>query len=618
METFVDGMDPGGTLLFVEDALRSRRQAEYDDLRLAVLWADFHADDPREWPVERQFPGMARLVLVGGVGTPRVQDLCLHELAVSRQAHPMATRWLMADALDLVHRLPRCWAVVGALACEAWVARKVARLTRDLSEGEAAGVDAAVAVALAGEQPSVVLEVAEAKVIEANPGLHERKVKEARERRFVSVGRMDAAGLRHVIARVEHGDAVWVDALLDRVADILAVEDEAARLPLRSKDARRSVAFGWLARPAELLALLLEHAEDPDPGPTEHDAEDEARADESDHDAASADGGEVDDVGGDDGVGGGEDKNSDAASVDGSGAGNGDESDDSGDDSGDDCRVGEPDPEPDPGPWPDPGADVDPGPRPDLSAEPDDEVEPDDASAPPDEARSWAGSWAGPWTQSWAAAFPAHLLEVLRNLDPAKLRPQAVVYVHLHQAALASSHPTGRGCVVKVEDGGPVLPKHLGSMLGGALVKVTEVVDLNGITPVASYVMPQWLKEQVQLISPRTAFPHSTTISRAVDYDHVEPFQHRRPGSSAPPGQTGLHNAAPLGRSQHRAKTHAGYTVRIPEPGTVVWRTPHQRYRLVDATGTTVINETLGRALFGPSRLEQGLALTLAHHDPAA
>ncbi|KQY56474.1 hypothetical protein ASD30_09025 [Nocardioides sp. Root140] len=191
------------------------------------------------------------------------------------------------------------------LRCEAWVARRIARLTRHLNAEDAAYVDAAVAEALAGEQPSVVLEACEAKVIEANPQLHEIRTREARERRFVSLGRMDAAGLRHVIARVENGDAVWVDAMLNRVADILAARDKAEENPYRSLDTRRAEAFGWLARPAELLALLLEHAEDPDPGPqsTEQDqpgnGHDEANDDEdeagnTDNDAAADDGGSDD------------------------------------------------------------------------------------------------------------------------------------------------------------------------------------------------------------------------------------------------------------------------------------------------------------------------------------
>ena len=65
-----------------------------------------------------------------------------------------------------------------------------------------------------------------------------------------------------MIARVEAGDAVWVEAIVARVAQILA-----PRFPDAGADELRSVAFGWLARPAELLQLLLEHRDRRRPRP---------------------------------------------------------------------------------------------------------------------------------------------------------------------------------------------------------------------------------------------------------------------------------------------------------------------------------------------------------------
>ena len=107
---------------------------------------------------------------------------------------------------------------------------------------------------IAHESGGRVLAVAEAKIIEADPGLHDERVEAERRRRYVSSSRTDEFGLRTVIARVEAGDAVWVEAIVARVAEILA-----PRYPEATADELRSIAFGWLARPAELLALLLEH-----------------------------------------------------------------------------------------------------------------------------------------------------------------------------------------------------------------------------------------------------------------------------------------------------------------------------------------------------------------------
>ena len=134
-------------------------------------------------------------------------------------------------------------------------------MTRELSLAAVAVVDTAAAAALAGEAPGRVLSIVEAKIIEADPAAHEAKVEAEKRRRFVSLTRTDETGLRHVIARVTAGDAAYVDAVVSRVADILAGRPEHADAP---RDLLRSLAFGWLARPAELLPLLLEHT-DPDP-----------------------------------------------------------------------------------------------------------------------------------------------------------------------------------------------------------------------------------------------------------------------------------------------------------------------------------------------------------------
>jgi hypothetical protein len=187
-----------------------------------------------------------------------------------------------------------------------------------------------------------------------------------------------------------------------------------------------------------------------------------------------------------------------------------------------------------------------------------------------------------------------------------------VVYVHLHQAAL----DTGQG-VARVEDGGgPRLLAHLSDLLGTADITLTPVIDLNDRVSINAYEHPQWLRERIHLISPAEPFPHSTRVSRKGDIDHPEPYRHGSGEEPAPPGQSGTHNAAPLGRYSHRVKTHLQYTVREPRPGTYVWRTPHHRYRLVDHNGTQPIDEALGRALTEGTRLEQQLTLLLHDHTP--
>ena len=189
------------------------------------------------------------LVQLGGEGTPGVRDFCLGEIALARGTGVTATVNAAADVLDLVHRLPATWAVCADGGAELYVARRVAKLSRHLPADRVGVVDRAVARIIAREAGGRVLAVAEAKIIEADPGLHQERVEAERRRRYVSSGRTDEFGLRTVIARVEAGDAVWVEAIVARVAEILA-----PRYPEAGADELRSIAFGWLARPAELLA----------------------------------------------------------------------------------------------------------------------------------------------------------------------------------------------------------------------------------------------------------------------------------------------------------------------------------------------------------------------------
>ena len=174
MLTPLDELDASQVLLAAQEMTERQRAIDVEDLQLLARWAELHAADPMGAPGARRRwdNGGDRLVLVGGEGTPKVQELSLCELATARQVHLLRLRAMLADVLDLQHRLPLTWVVVKALGCDVWVARKVASLSRKLSEDVVHIVDAAVADAIAGESPGRVLELAEAKVIEADLAGH--------------------------------------------------------------------------------------------------------------------------------------------------------------------------------------------------------------------------------------------------------------------------------------------------------------------------------------------------------------------------------------------------------------------------------------------------------------
>jgi hypothetical protein len=256
-EVVVDELSGRALLDAASDALRERRLAEVAEMGLAAQWAVLHAH-----PQDARDP----MVRPGGDGTPHVREFAIPDLAIARDTHVATTRTLIADTLDLQHRLPRTWAVVSSGGCEPWVARRAAVISRSVPAETVAIVDASVARAIAGHAPSTVLEIARAKTMEADPEAFAMRREAERRRRYVALGKVDEFGFRHVIARVNAGDAAWVDALVDRVADVLAI-GHGEEL---NRDELRSEAFGWLARPAELLKLLLDHhvpAEPPEAPP---------------------------------------------------------------------------------------------------------------------------------------------------------------------------------------------------------------------------------------------------------------------------------------------------------------------------------------------------------------
>jgi hypothetical protein len=193
--------------------------------------------------------------------------------------------------------------------------------------------------------------------------------------------------------------------------------------------------------------------------------------------------------------------------------------------------------------------------------------------------------------------------------DPERARPRAVVYVHLSQEALTA----GTG-VARVEDVGPVLLGRLRSLLGDRCrISVKPVIDLPaGHTPVDCYEIPARLREQLQLRCPADMFPYAAGVSRRMDMDHTTPYL--SPDAGGPPGQTRIGNLGPHVRRNHRRKTHAGWQVRQPEPGTWLWRSPHRRIYLVNATGThplggTEFAQTIWRAAASlPQVLDQLIA----------
>jgi hypothetical protein len=245
-------------------------------MRIVLAWADKFSGNPQDDPRYRGKANMGgpRLVRLGGDGAPKVQDLALLELAVARRESLYSTRRAVADGLDLRHRLPELWKAVTELRVEMWAARKIATMSRKLDAEQVQLVDAALAEA-ADEPPTVLLQIAEAKIIEADLPAHEERIKKAKQRKGVWVSHAEPGdgideagepGTGKIFARLDEGDLNALDALVDELAHKLAENAETTTDPSGCAlgiDHFRAEALAMLADPKAVLDFFA--ASDPRP-----------------------------------------------------------------------------------------------------------------------------------------------------------------------------------------------------------------------------------------------------------------------------------------------------------------------------------------------------------------
>jgi Domain of unknown function (DUF222) len=493
-------LDAAGTLAAAEANEHTLITAEIRKLELAAHWGDLH---PGDAVTQSRLPGTERPVRLGGEGTPTVGDFAPAELGcVLRMSDGSASR-LIADALDLRHRLKLIWKAALAGQLPAYQARHIAGATRHLTATQASVVDERIAPALGAVSFGRLQTLLEAAIIEADPVGAEQRAALAAQERFVRLGRKSEHGLKTIIARATAGDAIWFKATIDRIADILARQGDEDPV-----DVRRSKAIGILAQPVEAVRLLYTHQDDDWDGPaepTDVDDLDQEQAEESEVDVDEA------------------------------------VRDDNSDPSGD--------------------------------------AEHETPATSSDQE---------PSTSEPASKKTHRSLQIMPPpFDPKRARPRAVIFVHLGAEALMA----GSG-ITRVENVGPILLGRLRLLLGDrCTINLKPVIDLPaGHIPVDAYEIPASLREQILLRNPADVFPYAASVSRSIDIDHTIPYL--SPEKGGPPGQTRIGNLGPHVRYHHRVKTFGGWQVRQPEPGIWVWRSPHRRIYLVNATGTHPLGDS--------------------------
>jgi hypothetical protein len=263
----VDDLDPAGVLACLGDTETAERRASLRKLELALQWCVLHpatADTGAAVWGDAGLPGLGECdETLGGEGCPQVSAFAPEPFAAALGVSTMTGMQLLADALDLAHRLPATWRRVRALGVPAWKARRLAQATHHLSAEAARQVDARLADRLDScGTVAIDREVAQAAAT-YDPDTHAEREQTGREAWDVQL--------------LHPADASWAGtSQLHAVGDILdltkfhdLVCDHAAHLAaLGDTDplgARKAKALGVIADQQTHLDLYGESREGPGP-----------------------------------------------------------------------------------------------------------------------------------------------------------------------------------------------------------------------------------------------------------------------------------------------------------------------------------------------------------------
>ncbi|HEX5881188.1 MAG TPA: hypothetical protein VF468_23150, partial [Actinomycetota bacterium] len=257
-DTPIEDLDAAGTLAAVEGWHAEQRDREARLFLAAAHYADLHAT-PRLGQDGRVLAGMERLVRMGGAGTPKVREFAAAELGAALGRSGYAGQQLIADALDVRHRLPELWAGVVAGTVPVWLARRVAARTRELTPEQAGLIDTQLVEYADGRLGWTGFEtLLEAGIVAADPVAAAAREEAARAEQFAKVGRSNEHGQKTLYLRADAPVVIRIDATLDYLVQALRAlgQDDT-----ECEDRLRVRAALILANPPEAVRLLAAYAE---------------------------------------------------------------------------------------------------------------------------------------------------------------------------------------------------------------------------------------------------------------------------------------------------------------------------------------------------------------------
>jgi hypothetical protein len=242
----------GGAKQRLRAAIAARSRAEIDEV---VAIADLAAENA--WPEDATFDVVgSRPVRIGADGTALVDEFLPLEVAALKGISVAAATWLIRDVVNLKARHPHLWFQVtkGNIAvfraCQ--LAVEVARY--DLSCAQAQALDAELAPKIATLPWARVLRLARGLIADIAADKVAAMAEQARADRYVRKHPTDDPNVAFLAARVDTADAIFFDAAVDRIADILGSHGDPD-----TKEIRRAKAVGILATPARAQLILTEN-----------------------------------------------------------------------------------------------------------------------------------------------------------------------------------------------------------------------------------------------------------------------------------------------------------------------------------------------------------------------
>ncbi len=243
---------PADVLGFARDRRAAANAAEADVLLAAVTWAEQHPPESIHTASTWVAGGGDTGLPLAGPGAPLVAEFCLAEFAAALGVSTDAGRALVAEAVELKHRLPRLWGRVQSHELVSWRARRIAQATLGLSMEAAGFVDAQVAAFAHRTGPAQLDRLVAESIARFMPDHALADAARAADTRHFRIhhDHVSFNGTSHIEAELDLADALDLDAALTRGAASLKAGGCTETL-----DVRRSIAAGDLARRQLTLEL---------------------------------------------------------------------------------------------------------------------------------------------------------------------------------------------------------------------------------------------------------------------------------------------------------------------------------------------------------------------------